>query len=243
LRPYRAIFLDRDGVLSRNSPEKARERDLAMGKIIGREDFRITPEINMGAFWRVFDLPGIKPVNTLPREQVFWRKWYQTILEDHGIAQNSEALAAELYERFCFHEMMELFPETRRVLEALKDNGYALGVISDTFPSLQASLESLGIARYFDSFTASSIVGAGKPDPRIFAAATQSLGVEARDSVFVDDTKVEADGAREQGFTSFHLVRQREEPDLASWTLGNLEHLLDFLATRLISIENYRRWP
>ncbi len=82
---------------------------------------------------------------------------------------------------------MELYPETHKVLAALKAQGYRLGVISDTFPSLQASLEALGIAGYFDSFTASSLVGAGKPDPKIFAAATRSLDVPAHDSVFIDD--------------------------------------------------------
>ena len=226
---YQAIFLDRDGVLCRHSAEKAQERDQALGKIIGRHDFQVTPEMNMQVFWRVRELPGVRPVNTLTREGVFWQKWYQLILQDHGVGPSSEVLATELSERFCFHKMMELYPETRNVLAALKAAGYRLGVISDTFPSLQASLEALGIADYFDSFTASSLVGAGKPDPKIFAAATRSLGVKAHDSIFIDDNRAEADGAREQGFTAFHLDRERQPADFGSWTLGNLEHLLDFL--------------
>lgn len=182
----------------------------------------------MQFFWRVREQPGIRPVNTLTREKIFWKKWYQLILEDHGIEQDSEVFATKLYERFCFHEMMELYPETTDVLEALKAEGYRLGVISDTFPSLKASLESLGIDGYFDSFTASSLVGAGKPDPRIFEAATRSLEVTAHDSIFIDDNQEEADGAREQGFTAFHLDRERKQAHFGSWTLGNLEHLLDF---------------
>ena len=226
---YRAIFLDRDGVLCRNSAEEAHKRDQTIGEIIGREDFCITPEMNMQVFWRVRELPDIRPVNTLAREVFFWRKWYQLILEDNGVGQDSELLAAELYERFCFHKMMELYPETHKVLKALKADGYRLGVISDTFPSLKASLESLGIDCYFDSFTASSLVGAGKPDPKIFEAATRSLEVRPQDCVFVDDNKEEADGAREQGFTAFRLDRELEQADFYSWTLGNLEHLLHFL--------------
>jgi HAD superfamily hydrolase (TIGR01509 family) len=171
----------------------------------------------------------MRPVNTLARERNFWIKWYQLILADHGVEQNSERLAAELYGRFPFHAMMELYPETLEVLERLKAHGFTLGVISDTFPSLRASLESLGIAGYFDSFTASSVVGASKPDPRIYAAATRSLGVDPRHCVFVDDREEEADGARELGFTAFHLDRQRRQADIAAWTIGNLKHLLEFL--------------
>jgi len=232
MKKYQAIFLDRDGTLSRGSPEKLKERDQAIGKIVGKEDFRLTNEVAMRFFWRVMDEPGIKPVNTLAREDVFWRKRYQLILEDCGVRKNSEAIASDLYEKFCFYKMMEPFPETTSVLKALKAQGFWLGVISDTFPSLEESLKAMGIACYFDSFTASSLVGAGKPHPKIFRAATQSLGVRPVDSIFVDDCKEEADGARQQGFTAFHLDRKRLQPDFSNWTIGNLEHLLEFLKAR-----------
>ena len=55
-----------------------------------------------------------------------------------------------------------LFPETVEVLEYFYKNGYKMGVISDTSPSLEYTLQQLGIAKYFTSFTASSLVGAGK---------------------------------------------------------------------------------
>lgn len=186
----------------------------------------------MQFFWRVGDEPGIKRVNTLAREDAFWRKWYQLILEAHGFSGNSEATARHLYERFCFYEMMEPFPETVKVLKTLRAQGFRLGVISDTFPSLEESLKAMGIACYFESFTASSLVGFGKPHPEIFRAATQSLAVRPVDSIFVDDCKEEADGGREQGFTAFHMDRERIRPDFRNWTIGNLEHLLEFLKVK-----------
>lgn len=231
-RRYKAVLLDRDGTLSRNSPQKMQERDRALGKIVRQDGFSLAPEMHVQVFWRVMDQPGIAPVNTLAREAMFWRRWYQLILEDHGVSGDTEALAADLCERFCFHRMMELFPETVGVLKFLKAKGLRLGVISDTFPSLEESLKALGIALYFESFTASSLVGAGKPDPRIFRAATRALGVSPQESVFVDDCKEEADGAREQGFTAFHLDRTRARPDFDRWEIGNLEHLVEFLKAK-----------
>jgi HAD superfamily hydrolase (TIGR01509 family) len=227
---FQAIFLDRVGTLSRNSPEKLRERNQALVEITGHGDLRRMAGWDMDVFWRVLEQPGIKPVNTVEREDAFWRKWYQLVLEDHGVPGDTEALAAGLYERFCFYRMMAPFPETVSVLEALKAQGYRMGVISDTFPSLEESLQALGIAHYFEAFTASSLVGAGKPDPRIFRAATDALGVTPQGSVFVDDCRKEADGAREQGFTAFHLDRRLTAPDYPSWTIGNLEHLLELLS-------------
>ncbi len=45
-----------------------------------------------------------------------------------------------------------------------------MGVISDTSPSLEYTLQQLGIAKYFTSFTASSLVGAGKPREQGFTS-------------------------------------------------------------------------
>jgi HAD superfamily hydrolase (TIGR01509 family) len=183
----------------------------------------------MDAFWRASRL-GFH-TSTLADEDAFWAKCFRIILEDHG-AKDAETLAAQLSERFCHYKIKEPYPETVMVLEALKSQGYSLGLIIDTSPSLEESLERAGIAHFFESFTCSALVGAGKPDPRIFNAALDSLGVVAGDSVFVDDCKEEADGARDQGFTAFRIVRERAEPDFADWTIGNLNHLLDFLDAR-----------
>ena len=61
--------------------------------------------------------------------------------------------------------------------------------------------------------SASSLVGAGKPSPVIFNAALSAQGETAEESLYVDDYKPEADGAREQGFTSFLIDRSGENKD------------------------------
>lgn len=112
------------------------------------------------------------------------------------------------------------------VLEYFYRHGYRMGVISDTSPSLEYTLQQLGIAKYFTSFTASSIVGAGKPSPIIFNAALKAQGVSAEESIYVDDYKPEADGAREQGFTSFLIGRTGCPAD--KWDINSLTQLIDF---------------
>lgn len=75
--------------------------------------------------------------------------------------------------------------------------------------------------------TASSLVGAGKPSPIIFNAALNAQGVTAQESIYVDDYKREADGAREQGFTSFLIDRKGYNTD--KWSIQYLKQLIDFV--------------
>lgn len=94
-------------------------------------------------------------------------------------------------------------------------------------PSLQYSLEQLEIDKYFDSFIASSLVGTGKPSPIIFNAALDSVGVKAEESLYVDDYKPEADGARLQGFTSFLIDRSIKEKK--EWEINSLKEIINFV--------------
>ncbi|HEY3416111.1 MAG TPA: HAD-IA family hydrolase, partial [Armatimonadota bacterium] len=185
---YTAIFLDRDGTLSRNAPLLEMERDCIISALIGQE-FQSSYETRMEFFWEVWAMPGMSPVATLEGEDRFWQRWYQCILERYDVG-DAETWAADLHQKYCYYHMMELYPESLTVVQALHGREYRLGVISDTFPSLEESIRHLGIAEYFSSFTASSLVGAGKPDPRIFNAALGALGVTAGESIFVDDTLV-----------------------------------------------------
>jgi FMN phosphatase YigB (HAD superfamily) len=102
-----------------------------------------------------------------------------------------------------------------------------MGVISDTSPSLEYTLQQLGIAKYFQSFTASSLVGAGKPSPIIYNAALASLGVTAEESIYVDDYPPEADGARDLGFTAFLIDRKGGQD--GEWTIRSLKELISFV--------------
>ena len=145
------------------------------------------------------------------------------LLAEENIEERADLLFRELW---CNNDRL-LFPETAGVLEYFHRHGFKMGVISDTSPSLEYTLQQLGIAEYFSSFTASSLVGAGKPSPVIFNAALDSLGVTAEESIYVDDYPPEADGARALGFTSFLIDRKAETA--GEWTITSLQELISFI--------------
>lgn len=225
---FRAVFLDRDDTISRVSPVQAQAMYRTIGDIIGVPDFSISNDDYKALYMRTMGVPGIAPVNTPEREEAFWLRWGQFIFEDHGLVDRAAELSAVIRRRFVFHTMMEPFPETHEVLAALKDRGLKLGVISDTYPSLTASLESMGIAHHFDSMVASMVVGISKPDARIFEIATKALGVRPQESVFVDDLQRNVDGARAAGMTAFQIDRSAAT-DFSSGVIKSLRDLVTFV--------------
>lgn len=222
---YKAVFFDRDGTLTYFTTEKETWRDKQISEWSGKP-FKLPYEKMM----KLFNLAseGRKPwYKTLDDEREFFRRYYRHLLIGEGVTQDVETKAEYLFNELWCNGDRALFPETVEVLEYFKSHGYKMGVISDTSPSLEFTLQQLGVAKYFTSFTASSLVGAGKPSPIIFNAALNAQRVTAQESIYVDDYKPEADGAREQGFTSFYLDRSGTDNDKR--TINNFKQLIDFV--------------
>lgn len=225
---YKAIFFDRDGTLTYFTAEKEAWRDKTISEWSGKL-FELSYEKMMDLFHLASE--GRKPwYKTLDDEREFFKRYYYHLLIGEGVTDNVESKAGLLFDELWCNGDRALFAETVEVLQYFKNQGYKMGVISDTSPSLEFTLQQLGIAKYFTSFTSSSLVGAGKPSPIIFNAALEAQGVTSAESIFVDDCKEEADGAREQGFTAFYLDRSRENNE--EWTIHNLKQLIDFVERR-----------
>lgn len=222
---YKAIFFDRDGTLTYFNPEKEKWRDLIL-ESWSSKPFELPYDKMMALFMLAAE--GKSPwYKTVDDEREFNKRYYRHLLIGEGISENIDERALLLHnELWCNNDRLP-FPETVEVLEYFKSKGYKMGVISDTSPSLELTLQQLNLAQYFTSFTASSLVGAGKPNPVIFNAALNAQGVIAAESLYVDDYKVEADGAREQGFTSFLIDRSGENED--KWTITSLKQLVEFV--------------
>ena len=222
---YKAIFFDRDNTLTYFNPEKKEWMNRVVSSWSGKPP-ELPCEKTMQLFAQAAE--GRTPwYRNLEDEREFFRRYYEYLLIGEGVTERIGERAELLFrEMWCNNDRL-LFPETVEVLEYFAGHGYKMGVISDTSPSLEYTLQQLGVARYFSSFTASSLVGAGKPSPIIYNAALDSLGVTAEESIYVDDYAPEADGARELGFTSFLIDRTGESDD--RWTITSLKDLIRFV--------------
>lgn len=222
---YKAIFFDRDGTLTYFDSKKELWRNNIISEWSGKPF--VLPYDKM---MKLFELAseGRTPwYRTVDDEREFFKKFYKYLLIGAGVKEDIDSRSTLLFSKLCCNRDRVLFPETIEVLEYFHSHGYKMGVISDTSPSLEYTLQQLGVSKYFTSFTASSLVGAGKPSPVIFNAALNAQGVSAKESLYVDDYKPEAYGAREQGFTSFLIDRSGNNSD--KWSIQSLKQLIDFV--------------
>ena len=92
------------------------------------------------------------------------------------------------------------YPGIAEVLDTLSKT-HKLGIISDTWPSIEQQLSHIGVSQYLSFCTFSCYVGVFKPDHRIYLDALNKCGVPAGETVFIDDAVRNLDGAAALGIT------------------------------------------
>lgn len=95
--------------------------------------------------------------------------------------------------------VFEELPGARATLEGLRDRGIALAMVSNWDCALAGHIERLGLAHLFTAIVASAVVGAEKPDPRIFRVALDALGTEPGRTLHIGDERSDSDGAAAAG--------------------------------------------
>ena len=134
----------------------------------------------------------------------------------------------------------QLAAHTPALLEALRDRGLKLGLVSNAFDPgwlLHRDLEQMGIAERIDFAVFSSEVGKRKPHPAIFEHALTALGVEPGATLFVGDRLYEdVRGAGEVGMTTVQALWFRadehpdgREPDFQAFTQMDVLNIADRL--------------
>ena len=146
------------------------------------------------------------------------REAYLHVLRESGLAdQHAEAL----YGRVIDPASWTPYPDTAPVLAALRRRGVRTAVVSNIAFDLRPAFEGMEI----DEFVLSFEVGAVKPDPAIFRAALDGLGVPAERALMVGDSDEADGGARALG-CAFALVdplptRERRDGLVAAlWAHG-----------------------
>jgi putative hydrolase of the HAD superfamily len=171
-----------------------------------------TAEEIQQAFQREFQHSG--PLST-QSEQAWWRDVVHRVFLDVGMVENFEEFFAEVYDQFRDARVWRLFPETRSVLDRLRQAGLKLGVVSNFDSRLYTVLNDLQILDAFATITISSETGYAKPQPEIFAAAVQAAGVAPNRVLFTGDNLMDDyQAAREAGLDAYLLDRSGRYADI-----------------------------
>jgi len=101
-----------------------------------------------------------------------------------------EALAAAIARDYAARrrEAMQLYPESRAVLEALRTRDLPLAMVTNGDALQQRDkIQRHDLARYFDAIVIEGEFGAGKPEPAVYQHALAALGAHAHEAWMVGD--------------------------------------------------------
>jgi HAD superfamily hydrolase (TIGR01509 family) len=112
--------------------------------------------------------------------------YHRVLLEHLGIKDAPEDLLQHL-EAPAAGPPLELYPDVVPALDRLRRQGIPMCVVSDNWASLTGIYDQLGITHYFEAVVISEVLGCTKPDPRMYAAGRQSMGLQPQNCLFVDD--------------------------------------------------------
>ncbi len=130
-----------------------------------------------------------------------WTQIAARALQAYGAPEpaRAAALAADFSARR--RSVMELFPESRACLAALRERGLPLGLVTNGDAREQRwKIERCDLERFFDVIVIEGEVGAGKPDAIVYRTALASLGVEPDREVWMVGDHLEFDVAGAQRF-------------------------------------------
>lgn len=181
-----AVFTDLDGVI-RLFPTK---RDEQIEK-----EFKIEP----GLISKMAFNPTLLELAITGK--ITDEDWRQSIVDTLSKFTDRD-IAKKVIEQWSnFSGVLDL--NTFDLIKSLEEK-YKLGLITNATTRLSHDLKILGIETSFQQIFNSSTIGFCKPDPRIFEYALKDFGVEAVDSVFIDDSKSHIESAKLLGFKTHH---------------------------------------
>ncbi|MCX7820179.1 MAG: HAD family phosphatase [Brevinematales bacterium] len=137
--------------------------------------------------------------------------------KEYGIKGNEK----ELLERKNAHYLAiaknntKVFPEMKRFLDILKENGYKLGLASGSSPYiLDILLEETGLIKYFDVVLSSESenIKNGKPHPDVYLEAARRLNFKPYECAAVEDSKYGVEAAKNAEMSCIAVPYVIEKP-------------------------------
>ena len=206
MKDIRAILFDAGGTLIHMDGERASR---AAGLPYEADAFRQAHGAALDEVQRwILAHPGSTDIERMPL-------FLGAILVRLGVPESERrqaagAIAAEHRRANLWSRGARDAPET---LETLKGRGYRLAVVSNADGRVRGLLEAAGLSGHLEFVVDSAEVGVEKPDPRIFHAATDRLGLPPSACAYVGDIyEIDVLGARSAGLTAI-LIGSGEAPE------------------------------
>jgi len=215
-----AVLFDVDFTLCRPGPELQPEAYAERGRAY---DLRLEPDLFEPS--RRTALAELQRHPELAHEDELWIAFSEQII--HGMGGEGagvRALAEAMVLAWEQAEHFELYDDVLPTLAELRSHGLKLGLVSNTARDLPAFVSHHRLD--VDAAIGAREHGKTKPDPSIFGAVLDELGVEAASAAMVGDSlEDDIGGALALGMSAFFVDRAGAYPDYP----GRLSGLSDLV--------------
>jgi putative hydrolase of the HAD superfamily len=157
-------------------------------------------------------------------------QYYTIVLRECGKENLDPAAPYELALDMVYNdEKFVFFPDVFVELDKLTESGYRLGILSNTWPSLDRVFTRKNLRKYFDPFVMSSVAGYFKPDARIFEYAIDRTRIAADQILFIDDFAENIEAAEKAGMKGLLIDRYHDCEKRSGNCIGDLTELHAYL--------------
>jgi beta-phosphoglucomutase len=203
----RAVLWDLDGTLV----DSAEHHWIAWREVMAHEGHPVTPEVFTSSFGH--------------RNDTILRGLLGPDLSDEEVDRIAGAKEA-LYRRLVRERGLDLLPGARMWLERLKGSGWRQAVASSApTANIEAAMDAIGVTALFEALVSADEVGVGKPDPAVFLAAADRVGVPPGRCVVVEDAPAGLEGARRAGMRCVGVLSAHHPELVADLVVPSLESL------------------
>ena len=204
--PVRAVVFDVDFTLAKPGPDLGPEGYERLG---ARYGLTLDPAAYDDA--RRAALADLKRHPELDHDEEIWIRFTQRIIEGMGGIGDTYAAACEMEGAWAHAHHFELYDDAIPTLDALRDRGLKLGLLSNSARDLE---EFVGHHRLtVDAVLTSRSHGKTKPHETIFRRMLELLDVAAGEAVMVGDTiEDDVEGATAVGMRAVLVDREGRYP-------------------------------
>ncbi len=154
-------------------------------------------------------------VKTEEDEFTMFKEFYEIVLKEIKYTSINEEIINSLASDNVYNDdKFYFFDDVEPGLQRLKDK-YILGVVSDTWPSLERVFINKSLRKYFSTFVMSSIYGSYKAEKVLFKIAIEEIGVKPEEVIFIDDSESNLIAAEDFGMIPI-LIDRYDRNDIES---------------------------
>jgi putative hydrolase of the HAD superfamily len=204
----RAVLFDVDFTLAKPGPDLGPEGYRLLGRRFGLE---LDPSRYAEA--RAAAVETLEKHPELDHDEEVWVLFTERIIRGMGGGSDrAYECAVEMTGAWEHAYNFELYEDALPVLDELRAKGIKIGLVSNTGRDLAAFVEHHGLE--VDVALSSGAHGKVKPDPSIFRAALEQLGVRPEDAAMAGDSpEDDVEGARAIGMRAFLVDREGRFPE------------------------------